>query len=236
MIKIIILLIILIIIIYLIYKSVDYLDNIEYYAITLHSQERIDNMNNQMKKANIKLKLIDGVHWKMIDQDYLLKNFILSNSFYNKNDKKRDREIACYNSHLKIYNLILLSDKKYSVIFEDDFNVISDNLINDINKILKNMEDTDFDIIFLGNTFVNVGNKHKNNIYEIDKSKETVGCFAYLINNKNIKKIINTTKLIDEPIDLKMNSLIKTNNLKVYTIHPNIVNYKTEVPSIIRSE
>ena len=146
-----------------------------------------------------------------------------------------NKEIGCYQSHLKIYNKILNSDKPYSIIFEDDFNVISTDMVNDINKILEKMKDIDFDVIFLGNTFPNAGENYKDNIYKVDKNKMTVGCFGYLINNKNIGKILNYTKTIDEAIDLKYNSLIKTDNLNAYTINPYIINYKMELPSVIRS-
>ena len=105
----------------------------------------------------------------------------------------------------------------------------------DIAIILEKMKNIDFDIIFLGNTYSNNGTCYKGNIYNVDKNKETVGTFAYLINNKNIQKLLNCTKYIDEPIDLKFNSLIKTDNLKTFTIVPNIINYKIELPSLINN-
>jgi glycosyl transferase, family 25 len=210
-------------------------NNIDYYVISLKSADRLQNINDQLKKYNIDYNLIDGVHWKTIDQDKLLKQFILGENFYDKKNSKRNKEIGCYQSHLKIYNKIVNSDKPYSIILEDDFNVISFDLVNDINKILEKMKDVDFDIIFLGNTYPNAGENYKDNIYKVDKNKETVGCFGYLINNKNIKKILNCTRFIDEPIDLKFNSLIKTDNLNIYTISPYIINYRMELPSVIIS-
>jgi glycosyl transferase family 25 len=210
-------------------------NNIDYYVISLKSEDRLQNINNQLSKYNIKLNLIEGVHWKTIDQDELLKKFVLGKNFYDKENNKRNKEIGCYKSHLKIYNKILNSDNPYSIIFEDDLNVISNDMVNDINNILEKMKNVDVDIIFLGNTYPNAGKNYKDNIYKVDKTKMTVGCFGYLINNKNIKKILNFTKFIDEPIDLKLDSLIKTDNLKTYTINPYIINYKMELPSVIIS-
>lgn len=57
--------------------------------------------------------------------------------------------------------------------------------------------------------------------------------FAYLINNKNIDKIINLTKLIDAPIDNKLDTLIKNNLLNAFVIYPNLINYIAESKSSI---
>lgn len=74
--------------------------------------------------------------------------------------------------------------------------------------LLNNISDLDFDIIFLGNTFPNNSiEKIKNDIFLIDKNKYTIGTVAYLINNKNIDKIINLKKFIDAPIDNKLDTL-----------------------------
>lgn len=207
---------------------------IDYYVITLNNSIRKNNIINQ--NIGNKLNIIEGINYKNINQDILLKKKIIDPIFYN-NSIKRNKEIACYLSHFKIYNIIKYKNinNNYSVIFEDDFNLLSKNFIFDINKILYNMINTNFDIIFLGNTFNNIGNKYKENIYYIDKNKVTIGCFAYLINNLSINDILNKVNYIDEPIDLKINSLIKTNNLIVFTIYPNLVNYKIEYLSEINN-
>ena len=97
------------------------------------------------------------------------------------------------------------------------------------------MNNDNFDIIFLGNTFDNVGLQYKENIYHIDKNKKTVGTFAYIINNKNIDKIISLTKLIDESIDIKLNNLIVSNLLNAYVVYPNVISYKEGILSEILS-
>jgi GR25 family glycosyltransferase involved in LPS biosynthesis len=91
----------------------------------------------------------------------------------------------------------------------------------------------DFDLLFLGNTFNNVGKHLKNNIYHIDKNKYTIGTFAYLINNSNVNKIIELTNLIDSPIDNKIDTLIKNNKIKSFVVHPTIINYMSEFTSEI---
>ena len=138
-------------------------------------------------------------------------------------------------SHEKIYNSIKNNEnkKKYSIIFEDDFNIISENIVEKLNSIIENISDIEFDILFLGNTFDNKGTEIKDCIYSIDKNKYTIGNFAYLINNKNINKILDLVKPIDSPIDNKIDTLIKNNKLNCIVVYPNIFNYMAEITSQI---
>ena len=48
--------------------------DIDYYVITLKSEDRLQNINDQVSKYNIKLNIIEGIHWKTINQDELLRN------------------------------------------------------------------------------------------------------------------------------------------------------------------
>jgi GR25 family glycosyltransferase involved in LPS biosynthesis len=208
---------------------------VDVYVVTLKNPERLLNIALQEKKFNIPIKIIDALYGPNIDTNELLKNGDLLPEF--NNDKiSRKKEIGCYQSHKIIYDLISKNKtKKYTLVLEDDFNVMNDNFREVFENILKNINDLDFDIIFLGNTFDNIGTQYKENIYYIDKNKKTIGTFAYIINNKNIDKIINLTKLINEPIDIKLNNLIVSGLLNAYVINPNIINYKDSITSEILS-
>lgn len=210
-------------------------NNIDFYVISLKSLERLQNIDLQNKKLNTNINIIDAVNGLQLNQNELLKLGEISQSFYNE-DSKRSKEIGCHKSHFNIYNLINnnLNKKKYSVVLEDDFNVIPENINEKMETLLNNISDLDFDIIFLGNTFPNNSiDKIKDDLYLIDKNKYTIGTFAYLINNKNIDKIINLTKLIDAPIDNKLDTLIKNNSLNAFVVYPNLINYIAESKSNI---
>lgn len=210
-------------------------NNIDFYVISLKSLERLENIDLQNKKLNANINIIDAVNGLQLNQNELLKLGEISQSFF-KEENKRSKEIGCYKSHLFIYNLINnnLNKKKYSVVLEDDFNVIPENINEKMETLLNNISDLDFDIIFLGNTFPNNSvDKIKNDLYLIDKNKYTIGTFAYLINNKNIDKIINLTKFIDAPIDNKLDTLIKNNSLNAFVVYPNLINYIAESKSNI---
>jgi len=212
------------------------LKNIDFYVISLRNPTRLLNIDNQNKKLlDAKINIIDAVNGIYIDQNKLLEDKVLTTNFSDIGNMKRNKEIGCFMSHEKIYNLIKNNDgrKRYSIIFEDDFNTISDNIILSLNNILVVIDTMEFDILFLGNTFDNVGSQIKDNIYSIDKNKYTIGNFAYLVNNKNIDKLINSIKPIDSPIDNKIDTLIKNNKLSCVVVYPNVFNYMVEITSEI---
>ena len=153
----------------------------------------------------------------------MINDGVISKSWKNGVEYKK-REIGCYLSHYKIYNLIKESQSSsdYTIIFEDDFKITSTHFLDDIEKALDNIED-DFDMLFLGNLNNNHGVKIKDNIYYVDKNEQLIGTHAILINNKNIEKIIKVTSDIDMAIDLKIDSLVKNNKINVLVMYPTIV-------------
>lgn len=213
----------------------DNLKEIDFFVISLRNSVRLLNIDNQNKKLNVKITIIDAVNGMYINQNKLLEDNILSINFSDIGSLKRNKEIGCFMSHEKIYNIIKNNNerKRYSVILEDDFNIIPDNITKLLNDVLVTIDTMDFDILFLGNTFDNIGLQVKNNIYSIDKNKYTIGNFAYLVNNKNIDKLITLIKPIDSPIDNKIDTLIKNDKLNCMVVYPNIINYMVEITSEI---
>lgn len=211
------------------------INQLDFYVISLHSPDRILNIETQNKKLNAKINIIDAVNGLKLNQSELLENKTLAPEFSDLINIKRSKEIGCYMSHDKIYNIIKNNPdkKKYSLILEDDFNIIPDNPIPKLNNIIGIIGGLDWDILFLGNTFNNAGLQIKDNIYSVDKNKYTMGTFAYLVNNANIDKLINLIKPIDSPIDNKLDTLIKNNKINSLVVYPNIINYMVEIPSNI---
>ena len=210
-------------------------NQVDFYIISLRSLDRLVNIETQNKKLNAKINIIDAVNGLNINQNELLENKTLELGFSDINNIKRSKEIGCYMSHDKIFTLIKNNTerKKYSIILEDDFNIIPDDIIQKLNNIIISIDTLDFDILFLGNTFDNSGLQIKDNIYSVDKNKYTMGTFAYLINNANIDKLIKIIKPIDSPIDNKFDTLIKNNKINSLLVYPNIINYMTEIKSNI---
>ena len=213
--------------------------NINILVITLNNNDRLNNINNEENKINYPIEQFIGINGQYINQLDLYNKNILSKEFLDKDNIKRSKEIGCYLSHLNLLKKISNNiTSNYSIILEDDFIIIDNNVLNKINDIVNYLfyNNIDFDIIFLGNTFDNKGNKLNDNnfnIYEINTDVYTIGCFSYLINNKNIFKIINYLNYIDSPIDNKIDSLIKNKKIISYVIYPNLITYNSILDSNI---
>ena len=206
--------------------------NIDYYVITMFSPDRLANIETQIKKMkdtgiNLNMNYVDAVVGKNIDIDDLIsKNILTSNIYENEHGKfthefeKRKNEVGCYMSHLKIYDMIKNKGNKdgYSIIFEDDFH-INDDFSNVLEQTLLKLDDYDFDMLFLG-MLGNPGDNITDNIYYA-----TIGSYcthAYLVNNKNIDKIISTMKYIDTIVDVTIFTKGHNKELTVLRVSPNI--------------
>jgi GR25 family glycosyltransferase involved in LPS biosynthesis len=195
-----------------------------FFVITLKHENRLKNIENQQKKIKEKeIILFEAVKGDFINMDDLIKEKILDPNF--KEEGVRKRVIGCYMSHLNMYKKIRNERLDgYTVLFEDDF-TIEDNFYEKIQKIIKNMENKEFDIINLGQVVSN--NKGKqviDNIYELDKKDFCAGTQGLLINNRNIDKIVEKLKYIDNAIDHKITHTGQKNELNIFVIYPYIVN------------
>ena len=204
-----------------------YNSTIDFYVITMKNENRLKNIENQIQKQmnimntndnknnennsfDFSIEKVDAVVGKNIDIHQLIQqnkidpNILNENmEYFNKNIDIKKREIGCYLSHLKIYELIKLKNKgEYSVILEDDFEftkefmyTLEDTLLN----VKKN--NIDFDFLFLGILGYN-GDNIIDNIFTVpSNSFQTHG---YLVNNKNIDKIIKNLSFIDCIIDVQI--------------------------------
>jgi GR25 family glycosyltransferase involved in LPS biosynthesis len=221
--------------------------NINYYVITMKKKERMDNIDLQLEKLKtertpIHLEIVDAVVGLNLDLTKLLNEGILSPNFksgyQNTNDNIKKREIGCYMSHLKMYDKIKLdntvnnnNNNHYSVIFEDDIDIVSTNFLKEIEVSINflNNNKLDFDVIYLGTLNQNHGESINNeNLYKIDKNNELHGTHGMLINNKNIDKLLTLLKPIKLAIDNEYSELIKTDKINAYVIYPHIVNQQVE--------
>ena len=216
----------------------------------MKNKNRINNIEKQTniinKSANgnnIIINKIDAVIGVNIDLNELVKQKILSPN-YLENTNRRKGQIGCYLSHLKIYNII--NNKKphtgYSIIFEDDFDVKTDNFINIVNNALNVLKNKDFDLLFLQNNSDICGNgRHaknhdaqlKDNVYYFNKKQLLYGTLAILVNNKNIEKILKNIETIGEPIDVKFQTLGRKDKLNIMLLYPDIVDQRKDIISTI---
>jgi GR25 family glycosyltransferase involved in LPS biosynthesis len=225
-----------IVILYLLYpNNIEYFksDGIEYYIISMKKANRLENIQKQLNKINnnrndkINFNTVDAVVGTELDLNDLIKKNILSSDYNGNgifNSKQRKGEIGCYLSHVKIYNIIKNNNKVgYSVILEDDFDIKSDNFLEKMEKIINLVKDIDFDLLYLGTNYNNHGEHIIEDIYHVDKKGNLFGAHAILINNKNIDKLIELTKLVDYPIDVKLEQLCFSDKLNSIVLYPHII-------------
>ena len=221
-------------------ETFDNLNSIDMYVITLGKEERLNNIKNQQKKIDNKIKIFNGINGIQLDVNDLLKKNILAKDYkLSKNYNHAKREMGCYLSHLNIYLQIKEDNKKgYTVIFEDDFIINSDNLIDDIKKAIDTLDNKniDFDFLFLGNSTDNKGLHIVDNLYEVNENKELYGLYGYLINNKNIDKIIDKTKQIDRPIDVIIQDLSYINEFKTIIMYPHLIKHTWSFKSTVNNK
>jgi GR25 family glycosyltransferase involved in LPS biosynthesis len=218
--------------------------NIKYYII--HCDEHIDRVNhiNVVKELlNKDICIVKGYYTKnnSLDRNKVIEylgeidsNMVLSEFNFNLSG-----QIGCYVSHhmlvKKIYddktNNIDIGD--YSVIFEDDV-LFKNNLHDNINKIINDLSNDDFDIVFLGSLNKNHGIRKTNNIYYLNEKDWCWGTHALLINNKNIKKIYDNNCNIHHEIDNHYKILIDSKKLNGFVIYPQLCNQNIKFKSNIK--
>jgi GR25 family glycosyltransferase involved in LPS biosynthesis len=221
-----------------IYKELFENNNIFYfYVITLGKKERLENIEKQQSKINNKINIFNAVQGKKLDYDKLKSsNKIIDNEILSKKYEEKMSQIGCYLSHLNIYKKIKNDYKKgYTIIFEDDFLITTPYLINEINKSINILKkNIDFDFIFLGNLRNNHGKNIQDNLYYLDKNINLFGTHGYIVNNKNIDKIINNLNKINTTIDDSIQDLSYKNIFNTFVIYPNLVEQEELFKSTIR--
>lgn len=210
------------------------------YVITLKNPERIKNIKEQESKIGKRITIFDAVKGDDLDLDELIKSgTLLPNNFFHDPIKQKKREVGCYLSHYRIYEKIN-PDSNYTIIFEDDFSIKTDNFMNKVKKAIDILDEKgiDFDILFLGNHAHNEnhGTPIVDNLYKVGSGESLGGTQGYVVRNKNVKKIINHTKRLDYTIDVKIQRIADDGLINVVSIYPYYVDQGPQPSTIAVSE
>ena len=200
-------------------------DEIDLFVISLRHEDRMKNIEIQQKKIGKTIQIFDAVKGDHLNEEKLIQENILSkNAILQTNEKRRKREIGCYLSHLNLLKQIQNnSEDGYTIIFEDDIHIKTDNFLKDVKQIIENVKGN-FDLIYLGNINNNNGKQFIDNIYYVDVNGSILGTHGYLINNNSINKLIPLINFIEMPIDIVYEKLSKENKINTFIIFPTLVN------------
>jgi GR25 family glycosyltransferase involved in LPS biosynthesis len=215
-------------------ENFEVVENVDFYVITMRGEDRMRNIEEQKEKLKennfdtTKFYIIDAVVGKTLDLDQLIKDGKLAeNAGLNgdsdlvKRKETQQREVGCYLSHMKALEAIQRKGGDgYSIIFEDDFNLL-DDFLKILDETLVKIKNIDFDLLFLGI----IGYRGENvldNIYNIHNG-ESWGAHGYLVNNRSAGKILDKIKYIDTVLDKEIFDKGKANELIVYRLDPLIV-------------
>jgi GR25 family glycosyltransferase involved in LPS biosynthesis len=212
--------------------------NIQYYVIHDPSnQERNENIQRQETKLGKPIHRFNAVMGNTVNlQDLSVFDPKLQNNYNNRNKN----EYGCYLSHFMLIKSLSEQhsslDHGYTVIFEDDFQIMTDNLESKIQhawNIIENEQQVD--MLFLGHLDTYIGPLYKENLFEVDfqNTQDFSGTHGYVLRNQSIPRILESLYVIDNPIDYKFGKLFHDGQLRALLMNPTVVDQTNDIISSI---
>jgi GR25 family glycosyltransferase involved in LPS biosynthesis/predicted NAD-dependent protein-ADP-ribosyltransferase YbiA (DUF1768 family) len=212
---------------------------ITYYVIHMaNDNARVENINENQTKLKRPIQNFDAVVGKNVNL-FDLSNFDenLVDNFTTDERKSRYKsvgEVGCYLSHFALIKSIAESGDKvgFTVVFEDDFTILIDNLEKKIQDSITSIVkiNPNFDMLYLGNLRrqygqgqTNYGDVLVNDIFYPDLTKPIWGTHAYLFSNASAKKIYERLLNMNLAIDNKYTELVQEGELTVFLLNPTVV-------------
>lgn len=181
--------------------------------------------------GNIELRVMDAVDGATVDKNDLTMYDPMLQIRHTNGRVHKGGEYGVYLSHfMAIKKIYEANTGGYSIIFEDDANVTTDNIQEEVAKILISIED--FDMILLGNLNDNHGEQYKDTIYRVRRDAEMFGTHAYIIKNCNADRLYHSLLTMHKAIDNQYKELIDSEVLKGYVIFPSMVGQCDFISSI----
>jgi GR25 family glycosyltransferase involved in LPS biosynthesis len=201
---------------------------LQMYVISLKHADRMANIKKQEEKIGQTITIFDAVKGDFVDIEPLIAAGVLDKK-YKTPTKREKREIGCYMSHLQLIQQINQTSG-YTIIFEDDFNIVSNTFLQDLSAIFKTLEEKqiDFDLLFLGTLTNNKGDPVVDTVYKQNKGQDLWGTHAYIVNNKHLAKILDGINVMDRPIDNQYDILGRQDKLINLMIDPAMVNQQVD--------
>lgn len=189
-------------------KISDYInENLKIFIINLTDRpKKKQYMVDQMNKYNLNYNVFNAINGSQLNISSLSDSNLIdyTKSMKYMNRPMRRGEIGCALSHIFIWNSLLQDDTsvKYYLIFEDDA-ILVENFKNKLEKVLKDIENKEWDILYLNdNCYNHFGYECDGDDFSattILPSRIGYGLYGYIINKKFVEKCINNLQKDDIP-------------------------------------
>lgn len=163
-------------------------------------------MIDQMTKYGLNYNIFNAINGKQLNINSIAESNIIDHTKSMKymNRPMRRGEIGCALSHIFIWNNMLQDENvKYYLIFEDDA-ILVENFKKKLELILKEIENKEWDILFLNDNCYNHFNAECDGEDFSDKTilplRIGYGLYGYIINKKFVEKCINNFQKDNIPL------------------------------------
>jgi len=197
-------------------------------------KERKQHLQDQLK--NFTITPIEWIESHSVEElantyDQLLSpadDNIIVNCLYNpyqsKHKKINIRELSLYLKHVECIKILEKEQLKNILILEDDV-MLPDNFIEYVQALNEELVQSKitFDIIELGGyeNYKAIGASERKRIYTHPQFF-TRCTHAYTVNARNVSIILEDLKLINNPIDFRLNAIIAKRKLRIGWIEPGL--------------
>ena len=215
------------------YLSIDhsiFKDMKQYYINLERSKDRNQNISKILSEQNLYPERYEAVDGKKIDLDDVQYEKMIHKIkwWFLKDNKKNVGHFGCYLSHMGIYQDFLNSENEYCLIFEDDIELLTNDLKDEIVKNMNHLP-KNWNILLLG---YEIDEKHKN-VKRGNKDTKLkrgllninyfTGLHAYIINRKTARILLENLQELDWILDWNISFLAERGLLNIYGVFPPLV-------------
>tara|TARA_X000001382_G_scaffold30774_1_gene19746 strand:+ start:474 stop:1331 length:858 start_codon:yes stop_codon:yes gene_type:complete len=191
--------------------------------------------------SKLEYEYIEAISGDEVNIHELIKNKRLSKFFYDPAGSVNRNVIACNLSHLKAWETFLKDGSDICLVFEDDvlhteeiFQTITEDgeVINrpsqHWNEMMSQIEDLEWDIIFLGKKQEYVNGIDKTPLFcEPFWGAGLFGGHSYMLNKKSIRNLILKYKPIQYAADVFLDMMI--GDMNVFALKKSLFRQRTDI-------
>jgi len=194
--------------------------NIITYIINLEeSPERLKYISEQLTDANINFIKFKAINGKRLNLNKIYADGLVTSKWLKKG------QIGVALSHITLWKTIKNWEEDIAIILEDDA-IIPTNFWIRLKICMKQLPD-DWDMLFLGGTSI-IGSKYSANLLKPTTLKTkgiyNTGFFAYMVNKKCLKVLIQKSKPLITAIDNQIKDFA-FKNLNIFYSYPPIITH-----------